>query len=66
MPTIPLENLIPVKLALYGPDGLYPEILYREARQRIGPIIRRRSRYSGMRIEYFLIFDVERARRSLE
>lgn len=63
---IPFEDLMPVREALYGPDGLFPEVTRAEVTLKIGPITKRRA-WSGasMRTQWVRVEDVAKAKSSL-
>lgn len=52
------SELIPLRLALYAPDAPLRGMRRREVREKVGPIIKRRSRYSRFRKEYLYQSDV--------
>lgn len=57
-------DYIPLKLALYGPNGLYPDVRYTDVRRFFGRPLRRRSR-GGFMVEFVREADVERVRRQI-
>lgn len=64
---IPFEDLMPVREALYGPNGLFPEVRRAEVTSKIGPIIKRRAwRGAYMRTEWVAKCDYDDAKRRLD
>lgn len=58
-----VDDLIPLRQALYGPTGLFPEIRLRDVRQgALGPVTRLRSQYWRGAREFVHRDAVERAR----
>ena len=55
-----IDELIPLKLALYGPGGIFPAVTYREVRTKIGPVVRWRPPRARMRSEWIRREDLQR------
>lgn len=56
------DELILLKEALYGPEGLHPLIRISEVREKVGPIYWRRVRRGGGRHRFLRRADFEAAK----
>lgn len=59
------SELIPLRTALYGPDGLFPRVRRADVSRVFGRPLRRRSG-AGFMVEYVRKEDVERIRRKIQ
>lgn len=60
---VDFEDLVPLREALYGPDGLFPHIRRAEVSEKIGPVIKRKVwKHSRLRTEFLKRDDVAKAR----
>lgn len=59
------NSLIPLKLALYGPAGLFPDVRLRDAKRVFGSVITIRSKYSPVRVSYIRQDSFDKAKAKL-
>lgn len=59
------DALIPLSWALYGPDGVFPDVRMREAKRVFGKVILRKTAYGKCRTAYVREIDFDRVRSNI-